>query len=395
MFAVESHKTKESRTPQWFKTVAQIAAVVSIPIVLCTVWLNIADQATLQSSAFMAGLREPQQDQQKVVTRSLIGAALTGTQSAVLPVYEALYPAQTTQYVALLLLPGLIDELQGDVRSGHMAYIIDERLPVVVREYVHEGPLCSTVQEKLILAAIQQTSVNAVDVCRPVSAVSEQRLVEWLTGQLQRGFDTPEPSVQGIIYPLRVETSERLGYTRFARYARYSAILVLVLWGAVVVLTGLNWHRSMRWLGVVCVCAGILGVSFRAVTESGQVFDGTLVLQQYSRQAAWSGLPLGVLLRVLVDTSFRDWSIISACVVLFVGTAGVGIGALQKHKRPMLVGELTPMEGVPLEYTPPHPSITAIVPTATVTAELPAGLVTNPLEIIRDEFPTADMPSNR
>ena len=364
-------------------------------MLLCAVWLNIADIATLQSSAFMAGLRAPQQGQQRVTTRSLIGAALSNAQNDERAIYEALFPAQTAQYVALLLMPGLIAELHGDVRASQMAYIIDQRLPVVVRDYVHDAPLCSATQERQIVAAIDQTVTYTVDVCRPVSAAIERRMVDWLTGLLQQGFDAPESTIQGIIYPLRVETSERLVYTSFAQYARYSVVLVLVLWGVIVVMTGLNLHRALRWLGVVCICAGILGVSIRAVTESGQAFDGAIVLQQYSRQAALSGLPLGVLLRVLVDSSFRDWSIISACIVLFVGTAGVGIGALQKQKRPMLVGELTPMEGVPMEQHPPHPSITAIVPTATVTDALPAGLVTNPLEIIRDEYPSAEKPDQR
>jgi len=238
-------------------------------------------------------------------------------------VYEALYPAQTTQYVALLLVPGLIDELQGDVRAENIAYIIDQRLPVLVREYVNDAPLCSQVQERQIMAVIEMPTGYAIDVCRPVKRENEQAVVSWLTAALQKGFNAPEPDIQGIIYPQRVETQERMVYTRFAQYARYSAILAIVLLGVVVGMTAMRWHASMRWLGMICIATGILGVSLRAVTESGQAFDGALMLQQYSRQAAWSGLPLGVLIRVLADPSFRDWSIISACIVLFAGTPAI------------------------------------------------------------------------
>ncbi|MFM2309998.1 MAG: hypothetical protein RLY87_2120 [Chloroflexota bacterium] len=375
-----------------FRTVAQLAALVSVPMLLCALWLNIADMATLQSSTFLATLRQPKQS---VSVRSLIGAALSTAQNDERAIYEALYPAQTAQYVALLLLPGLIDELHGDVRAGQMAYLIDQRLPVVVRDYVHDAPLCSATQERQIIAAIEQTVTYTVDMCRPVSAAIEQRMAAWLTGLIQRGFDQPEPTIMGIVYPLRIETSERLVYTSFTQYARYCALLVLVLWGIIIATTGMHWHRSIRWLGVVCISAGILGVSIRAVTESGQAFDGALLLQQYSHQAAWTGLPLGVLLQVLKDASFRDWSIISACMVLFIGTVGVGVGALPPRHRAMPVGELMPMIGTPQEHTPLHPSITAVVPTATVTDELPAGLVTNPLEIVRDEERSAERPFPR
>jgi hypothetical protein len=55
----------------------------------------------------------------------------------------------------------------------------------------------------------------------------------------------------------------------------------------------------------------------------------------------------------------------------------------------MPVGTLNPMEGVPSADSQPSSSLTAVVSTATVTDALPAGLVTNPLEIIRDdESPT-------
>lgn len=392
VFGAETTKTKEAQTQMRYQTVAQLAALVSVPMLLCALWLNIADMATLQSSAFLADLRQPKQS---VQVRSLIGAALSTAQNDERAIYEALYPAQTAQYVALLLLPGLIDELHGDVRASQMAYLIDQRLPVVVRDYLHDAPLCSATQERQIVAAIEQTVTYTVEMCRPVSAAIEQRMGAWLTGLLQRGFDEPEPTIQGVIYPLRIETNERMVYTSFSQYARYCALLVLLLWGIIIVTTGMRWHRSIRWLGVVCIGAGILGVSIRAVTESGQAFDGALLLQQYSHQAAWTGLPLGVLLHVLKDASFRDWSIISACMVLFVGTVGVGVGSLPPRHRAMPVGELMPMVGTPQEHAPIHPSITAVVPTATVTDELPAGLVTNPLEIVRDEQPDAGRPKQR
>ena len=235
------------------------------------------------------------------------------------------------------------------------------------------------------MAVIEMPTGYAVDVCRPVKRENEQAVVTWLTASLQKGFNSPEAEIQGIIYPQRVETQERMVYARFAQYARYGAIFAIILVGAVVAMTGMRWHASMRWLGVIWIATGILGVSVRAVTESGQAFDGTLMLQQYSRQAAWAGLPLGVLIRVLADPSFRDWSIISACIVLFAGTVGVGLGALQPIRRPMPVGTLTPMEGTPSEESPYASSLTAVVPTVTVTDALPAGLVTNPLEIIRDD----------
>ena len=340
---------------------------------------------TLKSSTFVATLRQPAPGTTPVPTRSLIAAALSRTQLDVRSVYEAMYPAQTTQFVALLLVPGLIDELQGDVRAENISYIIDQRLPVLVREYVHDAPLCTQVQERQIMAVIELPTGYAVDVCRPVKRENEQAVVTWLTASLQKGFNSPEAEIQGIIYPQRVETQERMVYARFAQYARYGAIFAIILVGAVVAMTGMRWHASMSWLGVIWIATGILGVSVRAVTESGQAFDGTLMLQQYSRQAAWAGLPLGVLIRVLADPSFRDWSIISACIVLFAGTVGVGLGALQPIRRPMPVGTLTPMEGTPSEESPYASSLTAVVPTVTVTDALPAGLVTNPLEIIRDD----------
>ena len=92
-----------------------------------------------------------------------------------------MYPAQTTQYVALLLVPGLIDELQGDVRAENISYIIDQRLPVLVREYVHDAPLCTQVQERQIMAVIEMPTGYAVDVCRPVKRENEHRtLIEIL-----------------------------------------------------------------------------------------------------------------------------------------------------------------------------------------------------------------------
>jgi hypothetical protein len=389
VFAAETSKTKDARLRTRSQIFARLVALTTVPVLLCALWLNIADMVTLKSSTFVATLRQPSPSTNPVSTRSLIAAALNRTQLDVRSVYEALYPAQTTQYVALLLVPGLIDELQGDVRAENIAYIIDQRLPVLVREYVNDAPLCSQVQERQIMAVIEMPTGYAIDVCRPVKRENEQAVVAWLTAALQKGFNSPEPDIQGIIYPQRVETQERMVYTRFAQYARYSAILAIVLLGVVVGMTAMRWHASMRWLGMICIATGILGVSLRAVTESGQAFDGALMLQQYSRQAAWSGLPLGVLIRVLADPSFRDWSIISACIVLFAGTMGVGFGALQPLRRPMPVGTLNPMEGVPSADSQPSSSLTAVVSTATVTDALPAGLVTNPLEIIRDdESPT-------
>jgi hypothetical protein len=385
VFAAETSKTKEGRMRSWSRTIARIVAIMSVPVLLCTLWLNIADNVTLRSTAFVASLRQTVPGVAAISTRSLIVAALNHPQLDVRPVYEALYPAQTTQYVALLLIPGLIDEIQGDVRPESVAYIIDQRLPVVVRDYVHDAPLCTQVQERQIMAVIEMPAGYAVDVCRPVMPENEAAVVSWLTATLQTGFNAPEPEIQGIIYPQRVETQERMVYTRFSQYTRYSSILAFLMMGIVIVTTGLRLHASMRWLGVIGIATGILGVSMRAVTESGQAFDGAVMLQQYSRQAAATGLPLGVLIRVLADPSFRDWSIISACIVLFAGTIGVGLGALQPMIRPIPFGSLTPMEATPSEESPYSSSLTAVVPTVTVTDALPAGLVTNPLEVIRDD----------
>ncbi len=387
MFSFDSTKTQESQTPQWVFTVACIVAIVSIPTLLIAVLLNIADLATLQASGFMETLRRPTSTTTHVSTRSLIGAVLSGPDTEVLGIYESMYPSQTTRYVAFLLLPGLIDELQGDVRASRMEYIIDVRLPVLVHDYVHDAPLCSKTQEQQIITAIQRSIAPASNICRPVLSENEQEVMRWLTTALQNGFNSPEHSIQGIIYPQRIETSERTVYTRFSQYAHYSAILTVLLCALIVVTTGLNLHTSMRWLGAVFIAAGILGVGLRALTGSGLAFDGVVILQQYSRQAAWSGLPLGVLLRTLADPAFYDWSNVSACIVLFAGTVGVGLGSLQTKRHLVRIGELAPMEGIHNLQNVPNPSLTAVVRTVSVTDALPAGLVTNPLEVIPDVPP--------
>ena len=391
-FAPSAPKTK--RPGAWLTLTARIAVVLAVPATLCALWLTIADVATLQRDGFIAGIRSAAPVSRQATERSLISAALIGTPSDTRPLYEALYPAQTTQFVALLLLPELIDELQGDVRADHVSYVIDERLPVVVREYVHDAPLCNPTEERLIMGALAQPGI-AVVVCRPVTPEKEKQVVAWLTAALQQGFNAPQPEVYGFILPLRVETNERLVYTRFSQMARSMAVFAALLWGVMVASVGIRGTAALRWLGASWIMSGLLGVCLRAVSESPQVIDSAALILQYSQQTTWTGLPVGVLLLVLTDTAFRDWSMIGAVALLFAGTLAFAISALPPRRSSMTIGDLTPIDGIPSEHDLLHPSITGVVPTATDTDALPVGMVTNPLDVIDDAMMRDNTPTER
>lgn len=394
MFFSDANPRRPKRPGAWSLFIARVAVAVAVPATLAALWLTIADVATLQRDAFLNGMRSAQPSSPQVTDRGLISAALIGTPSDTRAVYEAMYPTQTSQYIALLLLPGLIDELQGDVRASRVAYVLDERLPVVVREYVHGAPLCNPTEQRLILAALDQPSA-AVVVCRPVDSAAEKSVVAWLTTMLQTGFAAPEPEVAGYIYPLRVETLERLVYTRYSQLARSLAVLAALLWGVTVASVGIRGTTALRWLGASWIMSGLLGVCLRAVSESPQVIDSASVLLQNSQLTRWIGLPIGVLLQVLADKSFRDWSMISAVGLLFAGTLAFAISALPPRRNSMTIGDLTPIDGIPSEQDLLHPSITAVVPTATDTDALPVGMVTNPLDVIDDRLSSSGRPTER
>lgn len=375
--------------------IARIAVVISIPATLAALWLTLSDVTTLQRESFLAQLRSAPAVSPQATQRSLVAAALIGSSSDTRPVYEALYPAQTTQYVALLLLPALIDELQGDVRADHVGYIFDERLPVVVREYVHDAPLCTPTEERLILSALTEQNAQVVVVCRPVDGANEKAVVAWLTASLQAGIAAPQPEVVGYLYPLRVETRERLVYTRFSQLARSLAVSAALLWGVMAASVGIRGTAAVRWLGASWIVSGLVGVCLRAVGESPSVVDAAAVLLQYSDYTRWLGLPIGIVLQILADQSFRDWSMIGAVALLFAGTLAFALGALPPRRNSMTIGDLTPIDGLPSEEELLHPSITAVVPTVTHTDPLPVGMVTNPLDVIDERHTSSGAPTER
>lgn len=296
---------------------AVFLALIAVPALIISVLYNGIAQTVLVSPSFIERLAPADlQSRYQVLGPYLVRDALNQPDGQD-TLMTTLFPDPATRATIRQLLPGLLEQRNGDFSPESIQQLLDRDLPVSVRAELQKVPLCTADAEASLAAFMDIEQIPGLR-CAPQSAELTQQLITVISAHVRRAFDTAIAASSSFAYTQN-DVTRRISELRAG--AVQSIMLPATLMILIVAFAVRSRRQLFGWLGGILLSSAVLG--FPIMLNSGSIDTREverIIIQDFTRYAGQL-LPI---VTVIQDAAFRDfigWSTSALFMLLGSGFA--------------------------------------------------------------------------